>query len=106
MKNQLFRTILVLSMMAVMFSVTAQPVSADAPAPDQQNAKFEISFMEGMITHHAGAIKEGQKYLEQADHPELLNTCQNIIVIQSQEIDAMQTWLCEWYGICSYRKNL
>lgn len=187
MKNLLFRTILILSMFAVMFSVTAQSVSADAPAPDNQTAKFEITFMEGMIdhhmmaimmaemctmkavhpelvaacediiatqsqemmmmqmwlqdwygityepkmmmgemeghmmmdpaqfeewfmkrmiSHHATAIKEAEDCLEEAYHPELLNTCQNIIVTQSQEIDLFQAWLCEWYGLCNYRKNL
>ena len=62
--------------------------------------EFEIAFMEEMIKHHRGAIKEGEKCLDKAYHPELLNLCQNIIATQSQEIEMMQTWLCEWYGIC------
>jgi uncharacterized protein (DUF305 family) len=65
-----------------------------------EGAEFEIEFMQMMIKHHLGAIKEGEKCLDRAYHPELLSLCQNIIVTQTQEIAQMQTWLCEWYGIC------
>lgn len=65
-----------------------------------EGAEFEIMFMEMMIKHHLGAIKEGEKCLKKAYHPELLSLCHNIIVTQTQEIEQMQTWLCEWYGIC------
>lgn len=65
-----------------------------------EGAEFEIMFMQMMIKHHRGAVKEGEKCLDRAYHPELLGLCQNIIVTQSQEIQMMQTWLCEWYGIC------
>lgn len=65
-----------------------------------EGAEFEIEFMQMMIKHHRGAIKEGEKCLDRAFHSELLSLCQNIIVTQTQEILMMQTWLCEWYGIC------
>jgi len=65
-----------------------------------EGEEFEIMFMQMMIKHHRGAIKEGEKCLKKAYHPELLGLCQNIIVTQTQEIQMMQTWLCEWYGIC------
>jgi uncharacterized protein (DUF305 family) len=68
--------------------------------------QFEEWFMKRMISHHAKAIKEAQDCLEEAYHSQLINLCQNIIVTQSQEIDTMQAWLCEWYGVCDYRKNL
>lgn len=63
-------------------------------------AEFEIEFMQTMIKHHLQAIREGEKCLDRAYHPELLNLCQNIIVTQTQEIEMMQAWLCEWYNIC------
>ena len=63
-------------------------------------------FMKRMISHHAAAIKEAQDCLEEAYHPDLLNLCQNIITAQHQEIQVMQTWLCEWYEVCNYRPNL
>ena len=72
-----------------------------------EGAEFEIMFMEMMIKHHLGAIKEGQKCLDRAYHLELLALCENIIVTQTQEIHTMQTWLCEWYGICKdYLKKI
>ncbi len=66
-------------------------------------AEFEIEFMQTMIKHHRQAIKEAETCLDKAYHPELLSLCQNIIETQSAEIRQMQTWLCEWYGIC--KKN-
>jgi len=57
-------------------------------------------FMQMMIKHHLCALKEGEKCLKKAYHPELLSLYQNIIVTQTQEIGQMQTCLCEWYGIC------
>ena len=65
--------------------------------------EFEIDFMQTMIKHHRQAIKEAETCLDKAYHPKLLSLCQNIIETQSAEIQQMQTWLCEWYGIC--KKN-
>ena len=65
-----------------------------------EGEEFEIAFMEMMIRHHRQAIKEGETCLDRGYHPELLGLCQNIIETQSAEIEQMQAWLCEWYGIC------
>ncbi len=62
--------------------------------------EFEIEFMQMMIKHHLGAIREASKCVEQAYHEELRDLCENIIVTQAAEIDQMRTWLCQWYGIC------
>lgn len=67
--------------------------------------EFEIAFMEMMIRHHLGAIREGEKCLDNAFHQELLNLCANIIVTQSAEIEQMETWLCQWYAVCKERKE-
>jgi uncharacterized protein (DUF305 family) len=69
-------------------------------------AQFEEWFMKRMISHHVTAIKEAEDCVEEAYHSELINLYQNIIVTQTQEIQMMQAWLCEWYGVCNYRKNL
>ena len=63
-------------------------------------AEFEIAFMEMMIRHHRQAIREAERCVDRAYHDELMTLCQNIIETQSAEIEQMQTWLCEWYGIC------
>ena len=69
-------------------------------------SQIEEWFMKRMISHHATAIKEAQDCLEEAYHPELRNLCQNIFTTQYQEIQTMQTWLCEWYEVCNFRQNL
>lgn len=65
--------------------------------------EFEIEFMKGMIRHHFTAIVMGAECLLQSYHSELTGTCQDIITAQAAEIRQLRNWLCEWYGICSYR---
>ena len=62
--------------------------------------EFEIEFLQMMIEHHEKAIREGETCLRRAYHPELIELCENIIETQTAEIELMQEWLCEWYGIC------
>lgn len=66
------------------------------------SAEFEVMFMDMMVKHHAGAVKDAQKCQDRAYHDELIDLCGNIEVTQSQEIATMQTWLCDWYGICKF----
>ena len=78
----------------------------DAMSPGDRSlsgAEFEIAFMEMMIKHHEAAIREGERCLDRAYHAELRSLCEDIIETQSAEIAQMQTWLCEWYGICKER---
>jgi uncharacterized protein (DUF305 family) len=63
-------------------------------------AQFEIAFMEMMIKHHAKAVKAGERCVERVYHEELRELCENIIATQTAEIELMESWLCEWYGIC------
>jgi len=66
-------------------------------------ADFEIAFMQEMIKHHTAAIKEASKCVDRAYHEELIELCENIIESQSAEIQQMQAWLCQWYGICKQK---
>ena len=72
---------------------------ASAPAPSRSTSNFEINFMTDMIDHHQMAIEMAEICLDKAVHEELRTMCQNIIVTQSAEIQQMQSWLQEWYGI-------
>jgi len=96
----------VLTLLSAMFATVATPVSVDGPAPDKQTAKYEIRFTENMIDRHAMAVMMAEMCNMKAVHPEMIAACENIIVAQSHEIKMMQTWLCEWYRVCNYRKNL
>ena len=77
----------------------AAPALADAPAQSEQAASFEVDFLKNMIDHHAMAVAMSQDCLEKATHRELKDLCQSILTAQQQEIQQMQTWLQDWYGI-------
>jgi uncharacterized protein (DUF305 family) len=62
--------------------------------------EFEIRFMETMIRHHQGAIREAADCLDRAGHQELVELCEQIIAAQAAEIQQMRAWLCDWYGHC------
>jgi uncharacterized protein (DUF305 family) len=64
-----------------------------------EGEEFEIAFMEMMIDHHEGAIREGTRCVERGYHEELVDLCHNIVQVQTEEIELMQSWLSEWYGI-------
>jgi uncharacterized protein (DUF305 family) len=63
-------------------------------------AEFEVEFLEMMIRHHAGAVREGERCVERAYHLELITLCHNIVETQLAEIVLMEDWLCDWYEIC------
>lgn len=62
--------------------------------------EFEIMFMEMMMRHHSIAIRRAMDCVRKAYHQELVNLCENNIATQTEEIDTMQGWLCQWYEIC------
>lgn len=103
--NKIFYRSIVMLMLAAMFAGFTTPAFADAPAPDKQTADYEIKFMENMIDHHAMAVMMAEMCTMKAIHPELITTCDNIIASQSAEIEMMQTWLQDWYGI-SYEPKM
>ncbi len=72
---------------------------ADSPAPDKATARYEIRFLTGMIDHHMMAIMMAETCEERADSPELIALCQSIAATQQEEVETMQTWLEDWYGI-------
>lgn len=84
---------------------TSMPLLADSPAPEQSIANYEVRFMEEMIDHRTMAVMMGELCLEKAVHQELRTMCEEIIAAQTQEIETMQSWLQEWYGI-SYEPQM
>ncbi|GHD46198.1 hypothetical protein GCM10008097_15930 [Mycetocola manganoxydans] len=75
------------------------PALADAPAQSQEAAAFEVDFLTSMVDHHMMATAMAQTCLEKATHQELRDLCQSIIEAQQQEMEKMQMWLQDWYGI-------
>lgn len=58
---------------------------------------FDAQFIDGMIEHHQGAIDMAEQALEQAEHPELQQMAEDIVTVQTQEIDQMTGWRQSWY---------
>ena len=79
--------------------VTAPAAVADAPASSEQTARFEVDFLTGMIDHHHMAVMMSQMCLEKAVHDDLVAACADIIATQTAEIETMQGWLMDWYGL-------
>jgi uncharacterized protein (DUF305 family) len=80
-------------------AIASQTRIASEPAPDRSTARYEIDFMQDMIDHHAMAVMMAEMCVEKAVHEELRRLCEDIIAAQSAEIQQMQGWLQEWYGI-------
>ena len=79
--------------------LAAAPGTASAPAPDRRTARWEIDFMQDMIDHHMMAVMTARVCVEKAVHEELRALCQDIIAAQSAEMEQMQSWLRQWYGV-------
>lgn len=80
-------------------AIAVAPAYASAPAPDEKTAEYEIDFMTNMIDHHQMAIEMSEICLDKAVHEELRSKCRDIIAAQSAEIEQMQSWLEDWYGV-------
>lgn len=65
-----------------------------------RGADFEIAFMTMMIRHHEIAISRATGCVTKAYHRQLIRLCESILATQAQEIETMQSWLCQWYDIC------
>jgi uncharacterized protein (DUF305 family) len=60
-------------------------------------ASKEFEFLSLMIPHHEEAIDTAQRVLEYSDRPEMREFAQDIIDVQTAEIEQMNDWLDEWY---------
>ncbi|WP_316436836.1 DUF305 domain-containing protein [Leptolyngbya sp. NK1-12] len=57
----------------------------------------EFDYLSQMIPHHQEAIDTAKIVLASSDRPEMQTFAQEIIEVQSAEIEQMQAWLAEWY---------
>jgi uncharacterized protein (DUF305 family) len=65
------------------------------PGIDQPFNLADVDFMQGMIPHHAQAVKMAKWAPKQGDSKALKILCERIVVGQSDEIKMMQQWLDE-----------
>lgn len=69
------------------------------PAPTNAAARFEVRFMTNMIDHHMMAVMMAETCVAEAEHADLRTMCEDIIEAQMAEIEEMQRWLADWYGV-------
>ena len=91
------RSFIVLGVMAC--SAIGSLAWADQPAPNRRAANFEVRFLKAMIDHHHMAVMMAELCVERAVNTELSGLCHDIIEAQSAEIEEMQSWLEDWYGV-------
>jgi uncharacterized protein (DUF305 family) len=66
---------------------------------EDESVPFDQRFIEAMIEHHQGAISMAEMVLTQAEHEEIRTLAEEIIAAQAAEIEQMQGWLTDWYGV-------
>jgi len=87
------------AVLAVGLTTLAAPAGAEEPAPDQSTARYEVDFLMDMIDHHAMAVQMADMCTDKAVHEDLRAMCEDIKTSQSAQIDQMQGWLQDWYGV-------
>ena len=87
------------------------PVAADTSSPgmnpgmDMDHMKtmkagraYDVMFIDMMVPHHENAVKMSKAALASAEHPEVKKLAQQIIDMQTKEIDQMKKWKAELAG--------
>lgn len=83
------------SSMAGMNSAT--PMAGMDHGATAKTVPYDAQFIDSMLTHHAGAIAMAKQALGQAEHPEIKQLANDIIMSQQAELKQMQDWRQQWY---------
>jgi uncharacterized protein (DUF305 family) len=59
---------------------------------------FDQEFLKEMIVHHQGAVDMAKLVLQKSKRPELLKMANDIINVQTKEIETMKTWQATWFA--------
>ena len=62
---------------------------------------FDKAFIDAMIPHHQGAIRQARIVLRDTDDAEMRELADGIVSAQSREIEQMNRWRKRWYGSTS-----
>jgi len=83
-------------------NMVGQHGSAQTPMVDELKIKsgdsLDAAFLDGMIVHHQQAIDMANVVLGRTKRPEIKQMAQDIISVQTKEIETMQGWLKVWFG--------
>jgi uncharacterized protein (DUF305 family) len=61
------------------------------------DANYDLRFIDGMRSHHQGAVAMAKLAQQKSQHPEIKQLADNIIKTQTKEIAQMQQWRQAWY---------
>lgn len=67
-------------------------------ALEQVREDFDRAFIDAMIPHHQGAIRQARIVLAETNDSELRTLANAIVSAQSREIRDMNSWRKRWYG--------
>ena len=68
---------------------------------EEATKDFDRAFIDEMVPHHQGAIRQARIVLAQSDDAELRQLANDIVDAQSREIRQMNSWRKRWYGSAS-----
>lgn len=63
----------------------------------EMRVSSEFEYLTKMIPHHQEAIDTARIVLERSDRPEMKQFAEDIIRVQTAEVEQMQQWLRKWY---------
>lgn len=78
-------------------------ITQKTPAPkDHMMNEIEIKddrdFILNMIPHHQEAIDVSTTVVKRVSDPTIRKTAEDIITVQTKEVDMLRRWLKDWYG--------
>lgn len=76
-------------------NASSQP-STSAPAEQATHNQADVTFVQGMIPHHEGAIEMADLTEGRTDNPDILDLAERIKQAQGPEIDQLNGWLDAW----------
>ena len=62
-------------------------------------SRFDRAFLTEMISHHGMAVDMAEMAVEKSTHRKLRGVAEDIVRTQTDEIERMQRWLEDWYGV-------
>ncbi len=77
-------------------SMSGMMEDMNASLRGKTGAEFDNAFVDEMIVHHEGAVDMAKLVLTSTTRPELLKMAQEIIDVQTKEINQMKAWKVEW----------
>lgn len=60
---------------------------------------YDLRFIEIMVEHHESAIKMAEDAKKKSERKEIQDLADQIIEVQTSEIEMLKEWRSEWYDI-------